>query len=403
MIFSEDSKRKALSGRMAKALVYSVISDAIDDLNLNVSISTDYTIGYPNMDDNQFKADFSILFHDYKEKWLVKSTNSVRSDRLKGNEFSAQHIRELDHTVTSFFVVVPDSMDEKGFKELKNYSTKIHQQQVKSYFTDILTISDFEKIFKAHATKNIPQGKLANIMGKDAENKTIAALSDSKNVQLWNDLSKNDIIKSHTFQLFKEILTAFGYCQQTDVISEIVATSDIPKLTNGGSPKTDVLFKLTATNGINEHTISIKNTTNLTVTVHEGNVNDLIVALGIKDDSKLAFALHSFETHGSMKRMLLNDNEGEKHLETLRTQLIFYNRQIADFAFFGTNSPLVNDKAQVADSILYTYNQAIYLRETYLDNYLDAYGTRGTFSTPFSWTRPSGNKQKFQLKAWTNN
>jgi hypothetical protein len=186
-----------------------------------------------------------------------------------------------------------------------------------------------------------------------------------------------------------------------DVLDVVRATDNIPLLVNGGKPKTDVAVMIKSSKFNIQRTISIKNTSSKKVTVHEGDVSDLIAALNISNDSRLAIALSKFQECGSELRL------GELYpdmVEVLHSELKNYNVELTLFFLFGTNSPLVVHPIQVADMILYVDKLYAENRESYVINYVSMFGDRGQFGTPFSWTYPSKRRgQRIQIKGFTNN
>ena len=126
--FSEDNKKKSTSGTNAKLLVRSAVEEKINSLKLNVKLLDNYVIGYKDMEQDQFKADFAIEFNEFNEKWLISTTSSPRSDRIQGDQFKAQHIRILDKRATRYYLVVPSSISDSDYRALTLYSTKINSR-----------------------------------------------------------------------------------------------------------------------------------------------------------------------------------------------------------------------------------------------------------------------------------
>ena len=138
-------------------------------------------------------------------------------------------------------------------------------------------------------------------MGNNAEDSIVHLLTDKNNILLWNDYAKNSqTIKSSTYHWFSQILKVSGVSEQ-DTVLDIVATNSIPKLSNRGYPKTDVSFTITTEQEEITKNISVKNTSADTVTVHEGAVDDIILALNLDSSSSLANSLKEFQAYGSAK------------------------------------------------------------------------------------------------------
>lgn len=405
MLISESNLIKYKSGKSSKDLLGNVLFD----LHINhpdfIIVKSDYSVGYPNKL-KQFKMDYQIIFPKFNnETWLIKSTSSIR-ERIYGVEFFSQNIRNIDKNVTKIFVVVPDSISDKEKKNVTNYSKKIKNPNYTSFLDDVLLISDMRALLLKYIHRNTPQGIKSNIFGKDSEKQIVNLLNDTNNQKLWNDYFNNQpTIKSFTFEIYKKILETIGLTFNKDKIIKISATSNIPKLNiNGkkiGNPKTDVSFAVESTKGNFTHNISIKNTSKKYVTIHEGSVTDLITALNIPNDSQLAKALQQFELYGSEKYLKKNQPE---LFQILNKQLSIYNVALTNFFVFGGNSPLISQKNQVADMILYTNKFEVWTKDKYIKNYIPKYSNQGQFGTPFKWTYPSKKKgYKIQIKAFTNN
>ena len=238
-------------------------------------------------------------------------------------------------------------------------------------------------------------------MGNNAEDSIVHLLTDKNNILLWNDYAKHSqTIKSSTYHWFSQILKISGVSEQ-DTVLDIVATNSIPKLSNRGYPKTDVSFTITTEQEKITKNISVKNTSADTVTVHEGAVDDIILALNLDSSSSLANSLKEFQAYGSAK--VLKENN-EVAYDTLIDEMHKYNKELVNFFIFGVNSPLVNNPIQVADIMLYTKNFEVVSRDLYVDEYIEKYSSKGQFGTPFKWTYPSKKRgQKVQIKGFTNN
>lgn len=402
-MFVNENRTKYQSGKSVKQLIQNAIKPISDDINFNVNFSSDYVIGYPNKE-NQFKMDFKLEFPDFNnEIWLIKGTNSVRNDRIYGNEYMAQNIRIIDEKVTHIFLVVPDSISEKEHNHAKRYSEKINSDTYVSFLTDVITVNQLARKIVTKLTKKMPQGRRANLLGNNAENSAVQFMSDNNNLILWNDyINASRTIKSSTYVFFKTILLTIGLTEGVDLIKKIEASSHIPRLSNNGLPKTDFAIMLEMQNGDTiSRTISIKNTAATEVTVHEGSMKDLILALDLETNSSLANALFSFEKVGSRKRML---ETYPTCVEILDNELASYNEQLLKFFIFGDRSPLILNPIQIADMIMFTHKFEVFNKEEYCSYYLNNYSHRGQFGTPFKWTYPSKKRgQKFQIKGFTNN
>ncbi len=396
-----DNQIKNKSGRQAKILISEMLNNLKNELRINIKTEEGYSIGYPNQE-KQFKMDFLVEFTDFdNEQWLIKSTNSIR-ERIYGAEFFAQNIRIIEQRVKNIYVVVPDSISSSEMKNKNNYAAKISRTTYTSFLTDVLTVNELRQKIVEKASQKIPQGLRANILGNDAEKSIINLLNDLKNKELWNDYQNTQqTVKSSTYNIYKEILEKLDLKEGFDKILHVTATDDIPLLSNNGKPKTDVSVAIKTNTKELTRNISIKNTHEKTVTIHEGSVSDLISALKLPESDRLAQSLINFEKVGSKKFLIENHPDSDKILEK---DLKFYNKELIEFFIFGLNNPLVNNKIQIADLIIFTNKFAIWDRDDYIKYYIEVYGEKGQFGTPFKWTYPSKKRgQKIQIKGFSNN
>jgi len=401
--FTAENQAKSTSGKNAKMLIQEMLN-AMLALDLNIKVGNNYSIGYEGKA-KQFKMDFSVCFSDFdNEKWLIKSTNSIR-ERIYGAEFFAQHIKDIDESVKRILVVVPDSISDKEMKNKRNYAQKTRDKEYVSFLDDVLTVNELQQEIINKASGAITQGVKSNILGSFSEKSVVALLNDERNLILWNDYAgSQQQVKSSTFSYYKGILEAVGLVEGKDRIAKITASDDIPILSNRGAPKTDVSFVAETDTVVISRNISVKNSAEKVVSIHEGNVVDLISALRINESSELASALYQFEECGSV--------EGEKGLltkypgavEVLTQSLGQYNKEMAEFFLFGVNSPLLtSSEIQVANMILFIEPFAVWVREEYIPHYLSKYQGKGQLGTPFKWTYPSGKRgKKIQIKGYTS-
>ena len=398
---NKDNQIKNESGKQAKILVSEMLNNLKNELGINIEIKEGYSIGYPNQE-KQFKMDFLVQFTDFdNEQWLIKSTNSIR-ERIYGTEFFAQNIRLIDEKVKNIYVVVPDSISSAEMKKKRNYSVKINGTTYTSFLTDVLTVNELRQEIVEKASQNIAQGLRANVLGNDAETSIVNLLNDLKNKALWNDYQNaQQTVKSSTYKIYKEILEKIDLKEGFDKILEVTATNDIPLLSNRGKPKTDVSVTIKTNTKELIRNISIKNTREKTVTIHEGSVSDLISALKLSESDPLSQALIHFEKVGSKKKLIAEHPNSDKILEE---NLKLYNRELIEFFIFGLHSSLVNDKIQMVDLIIFTNKFAVWNRDDYIKHYIEEYSGKGQFGTPFKWTYPSKKRgQKIQIKGFSNN
>lgn len=394
---NNDNQDKVISGINVKKLLENLLIDISSNEHFNIEYELNYSVGYPNYAENQFKMDALIIFKDSdNERWLVKTTNTIRSDRAKGNQFDAQNIKQIDPKVGKIFLVTPDHINPNEVKHRIAYSRQITTGQLFSMIDDALSLNALRSLIREKAVENISQGKRANILGRDTEDQIKRALMNPDNKILWNSSGASSAHhKSDTFDLFSKVLVAFGVQPQEKII-EVYATTDIPLLDGLGYPKTDVHCEVTTDKQLYEMNISVKQSTDKKVTIHEGYVQDLLSALCIEETSKLGKSLLQLQKYGGKKKLAEEDAHST---EVLEKELSKYNEELVAFFVFGIGSSQVG--IQVANLLLY-YNTLEVLTVDETVQHMLSF--KGQFDTPFSWTYPSGKGgEKIQIKAPTNN
>src|SRR5699024_8083849 len=135
-----DNKKKALSGLKTKELLRKTLEDLSSNLYININYQMDFDTGYVGYSNKQFKMDALIKFNDSNnEIWLIKTTSSIRSDRVKGNQFDAQNIRKIKPNVKEIYLVTSDFADPKEISYRKKYSENIRKKRLYSEIDDVIS------------------------------------------------------------------------------------------------------------------------------------------------------------------------------------------------------------------------------------------------------------------------
>ena len=94
-------------------------SDLFDALNMQAvsggiaHVQKDYGIRHPGYGNaKQYYAPLVVTFRN-GEKWAIFSTTSCRTDRIKGQQWDADHIKMLDPMVVRVYLVYPDEATAK--------------------------------------------------------------------------------------------------------------------------------------------------------------------------------------------------------------------------------------------------------------------------------------------------
>lgn len=426
--FNKDNSIKAKSGSNNKAELLSLLNEFEKKFN-NVHLSKNVKMGASGKDPNQFSVNAILKFDDqHEENWLIETSSSYRSDRVKGIEFDIEHIKELirrpDVNVKAFFVV-PDTENSGAFNK---YKENVEHHNVVTYFDDILKFSEFRNIIAERCSKYLTQGIKANILGDEAEKDIAEAFNNSNNIELWNKTDNSKVIKSRNFDIIQSLMDKYYPNKQIKAMvaydnnskdSHYLADLNTVKDPNGGhvlgKPKTDILVIITFTDG-NQANInfSVKHpkVKSKRVTAHEGDVDTLLNDLqaSMPQDSvfndpdkfnQLSTALHNFQDVGSAKNMTPDNRD------FLKYNLSDLNSWLIDYFLFGINNRRLN-KDQVANTmaivnpengnlIYLTRNEEKHLLLQYCQNHKPS---SSSFGTPFSWTYPSKKRgKKIQIKS----
>ena len=114
MAFSNAEKSR--HGKSAQDSL-SFILNRCKKLNYITDYAEEYRIGkegYTN--EKQFYAPFLIVFPD-GTKWALYTTTSMRTDRIKGQQWDAVNLKEIDPQITKAYLVFPDGVPEKDRNE----------------------------------------------------------------------------------------------------------------------------------------------------------------------------------------------------------------------------------------------------------------------------------------------
>ena len=387
------NSEKAKHGRSAHVGMEEILKRCVDAGYL-VQVSKNYGIGkegYSNQ--KQFYAPFLIVFYD-ETKWAIFTTTSMRTDRIKGQQWDALNLKELDPLITHVYLVYPDGLAEKELSEFIRQNSKYINKEEYSIIEQIVSQDEISNMIEKYAIKDKNAGQIKDIQGNSFESRVASILSFDQNLKKWKD-NDNSLVGMH-FEIFKNIVECFGLAK--DETTKIEATADksvIGKLPSGGNPKTDVLVKVTDnSNAIKNYTISCKRSSEQSVSVHQYDA-DVFAEVIDKDNTNLRFLLETFQDCGNLRDF------GEENARQLTLELEPYVKKLSLWVLSGQYGAGLPD-VQMADYIL-TYDNnlgsaSIMRIEDYVNHLLES-DVPGHFGTPFSWTYPSKRKGKdIQLK-----
>ena len=347
--------------------------------------------GYSNT--TQFYAPFHISFHN-NEEWVLFATTSLRTDRVKGQQWDTYNIKNINKNIKQALLIYPDGINEKEEKEFKKQQSKYENKTEVSYIDGILSHEQFYSLIENIALSTLTVGKQKDIQGKDFEIRVADILSDKNNLIRWN--KDSGVIDGSHYPIFETILNSFKLIKGS--INKIHATASKEKigiLPSKGNPKTDVLVTITLISGENiTKTISCKRTNAKSVSVHEYSAESFSDVLD-SSNSKLKDLLILFQNTPSLRDF------GEENTRLLTEELKPYSKKLSEWVLGGVHG-IGNKDIQWATHIL-TYNNndnsvACKTINEYIDK-LTEQGIKGHFGTFFSWTYPSKKRgKKIQLK-----
>lgn len=387
------NSEKAKHGRSAHVGMEEILKRCTDAGYL-VQVSKNYGIGkegYKN--DKQFYAPFLIVFSD-ESKWVIFTTTSMRTDRIKGQQWDALNLKELDPLITHVYLVYPDGLGDKELSEFIRQNSKYVNKEEYSIIEQIVSQDEISNLIEQYAIKDKSSGQIKDIQGNSFESRVASILSFDQNLKKWKN--NDDSLVGMHYEIYKNIVECFGLKKTTTL--KVEATADksiIGRLPSGGNPKTDVLVKVTdVSNTICNYTISCKRSSEQSVSVHQYDA-DVFAEVLDKDNKKLRILLETFQSSGNLRDF------GEENTKQLTLELAPYVKKLSLWVLggqYGAGTPDV----QIADYIL-TYDNnlgsaSIMRIEDYVEHLISS-GISGHFGTPFSWTYPSKRKGKdIQLK-----
>lgn len=353
-----------------------------------------YRIGYENYSENQFYAPFIIFFSE-NEKWILFSTTTMRTDRIKGQQWDSYNIKNLDSSITRCILVYPDSVNKKVENDFIRQNNKYKTKNEFSAIDNIISQNKLFNLIENNANKSKNKGQIKNIQGNVFEERISDILSSKSNLQKWKKQDKINV--GLNYKIYKYLVDFFNLNPTTTI--NIKATSnvkDIGLLPSRGKPKTDILMTVyDSNNSISKFTISCKRSSSKSVSVHQYSAQTFSNVLAPKNQN-LAKLLHEFQICGNLRDF------GEDNSQKLTNALKPYKENLAFWAFGGIGGS-GDSNIQWANYLL-TYinnsdNVKIYTIKDYY-NKLVTNNVKGHFGTVFTWTYASKQRGKsIQLKS----
>ena len=381
-----DNSNKQTHGTNGKEAMDKMISSLLEK-DYIISVEKPYRVGDPGVDEKQFYFQFLIEFRD-NEQWILQHTTSLR-DRIKEQQWDSYNIKRLNSYVKKAYVVVPDDLGEKEEKAAQAYDRKIREKEIISALDGIIPFEKAYALIEKKAASIMDAGRARALLGLNFERKVADSLNNRPNLERWKNNS--DLEVGYLYSLYKDIMNKLGI-RQSEILS-LQATTNIPKLQSGGSPKTDVLLEVETLNGNVDFTFSCKRSTADKVSVHEYTADAFANVLNPEDNALRELLLEFQAAGGAIALGAEKSAQLEKHLKP-------YIDKLSNWVMGGIGGE-GDPKTQWASHIITVNENDNTYHVSTIAEYIEQYKTNvvGQFGTPFSWTYPSGGKGKrIQLK-----
>lgn len=388
---SESNLDKNLRGAASRESLSYVLKYAIDKGYI-VSIIKDYKCGRPGYkDQNQFKAPYLIEFSD-NTKWILFTTTSIR-ERVKTQYWEAYNFKELDASITSAYLVYPDSISEKEKSTAVAKNEKIQSKGEYSTLEGIVSQDQLSNLIEAYALKDKSQGQKLDAKGNSFESRVASILKNPINLKKWKNNDK--LLEGVHYSIFCLVVECLNLKSETT--NSIDATSDkaiIGLLPTGGPVKTDVLVTVTDNNGsTNYYTISCKRSSENSVSVHQYSA-DVFADVLDKNNDELRELLNLFQEKGNRRDM------GEDNINRLTELMKPHSKALAFWALGGVGGAGKPETQWAKHILTYDNNDGSVSMHTLNDYYnlLIESNVKGMFGTLFGWTYQGKRGTNIQLK-----
>lgn len=391
---SESNKSKAQRGYDNQSVLEGIFEELKAGGYIKSFISP-YRFGYADYKDDQFYAPFFLTF-DNGEKWIVYTTTSFRSDRVKEYLWDIINLKNLNSDITKAYLVYPENLskeDEKPFREL---GRKVASHEIFSNLDGVYSTPAFIAKCKAQKNSDYGDGYMHSMRGTVYEHKLSNALKNKANLRELKRHDESNITGDE--YLLEQVLKVMEQDPfDVEKIESSADRQDIGLLPSHGQPKTDVIADLVLETGERKTvTISCKRTDSDWVSIAQYSADKIADAVD-RTNFKLRELLNKFQEEGTIGSMTADEQR------ELAEELKPIMKRFCMWAFGGIGGE-GNPKTQWANWI------AVFKDDEDLDDF-DFYSiedyvakqikeVKGNFGTPFHWTYASGAKGKsIQLKA----
>lgn len=352
-----------------------------------------YRVGNPGFKSkHQFYAPFLIRFPN-NDEWILFSTTSMRSDRIKGNQWDAFNLKQINPNIQKAFLVYSDGAPKTELLKFRQQNERYITNYEYSELDGVISQTELNNLIEEKNLISLNQGQKKDRQGQNFEKWITDILSNPDNFKKWKLDDK--VITGLHYPVFKKILDSFKVSAKN--IIKIDATCDkktIGKLPSGGNPKTDILITLEVNNNNKIlRTISCKRTSAKEVSVHEYKADTFSQVLA-PYDTKLKSLLYGFQRNPSFKAF------GKENTELLTKAIAPYSTALTKWVLAGIGGAGDPQKQWATHILVYNNNTdttSIHSVDEYI-SLLEKEPPRH-FGTHFSWTYPSGKRgSSIQLK-----
>lgn len=384
---SIDNSRKSKHGVKAQEVLHKTVEE-LRSLGAIADSKRNPHYGYEGFAADQFDAHEEITYPD-ETKAVLYATSTLRSDRVRKDQWRAHNTKRIDPEITYAYIVLPD---ESGYDQGTTPRDEIRDKSVVSAIDDIVTIREFYDRTLADYCEGLDNGTANDFLGRNLEMLFCTILNDRENLKRYNG---SETETGYMYDVFRRVMRKIGVAPKS--LTRVDASTNIPQLPNGGKPKTDVEATIELSSGeVLRPTFSLKNTSNKTVTVHEYTADAFADTLD-PANAELRRLLNAFQRVGNKRDM--DPADREDLAEELSPYLAKLNRWV--FAGEGPEGTL---PIQIAQYIVVrnknTGKISIHTIDEYLIKQTAEINGANWFGTIFSWTYPSKRRGKrIQLKA----
>lgn len=180
MVFSNADKSK--HGRSAQDSLATILKRCAD-AGYVVQVIAEYRIGKEGFSNSkQFYAPFLIIFAD-ESKWALFTTTSMRTDRIKGQQWDAVNLKEIDPLITHVYLIYPDGITDEIKDEFLRQNKKYANKEEYSIIDAIVSQNEISDMIEAYAIKNKTFGQIKDIQGNSFESRVADILSFRQNLE----------------------------------------------------------------------------------------------------------------------------------------------------------------------------------------------------------------------------